>query len=94
MEIQHKNTDSRGKFFIEDNNVEKAVMTYSVAGSNKIIIDHTEVDDRLQGEGLGHKLLDAAVGYARANSIKIVPLCPFVKSIFDKDKSEYQDVRF
>lgn len=68
-------------------------MTYSHAGSDKIIIDHTEVDESLKGQGIGYKLVEAAVSYARINNLKILPLCPFANSVFNK-KAEYNDVIF
>lgn len=51
------------------------------------IIDHTDVADDYRGQGVGHKLLDAVVDFARNNQIKIIPLCPYAKSVFDKDPS-------
>jgi predicted GNAT family acetyltransferase len=56
-----------------------------------IIIDHTDVSDALRGKGAGKQLVSAAVDYARKNNIKILPLCPFAKSVFEKVK-EFQDV--
>ena len=93
MNIQHEQNDRRGKFFILTEGKQKALMTYSVAGSNKIIIDHTEVDPSLQGQGVGYQLLEAAVKCARGQGIKILPLCPFAKAVFDKT-AEYDDIRF
>lgn len=60
-----------------------AELTYSKAG-NKIIIDHTDVSDKLRGQGAGKQLVMKAVEYARASNIKIIPLCPFARSVFDK----------
>jgi predicted GNAT family acetyltransferase len=60
-------------------------MTYSRAGDKLMIIDHTEISDTLQGKGVGRKLLQNAVDFARTNEIKILPLCPYAKSVFDKD---------
>jgi predicted GNAT family acetyltransferase len=34
-----------------------------------------------------------AVQYARENNLKILPLCPFAKSVFDKTE-EIQDLLF
>lgn len=67
-----------------------AEMTYTVAGS-RVIIDHTTVDDALRGTGAGKKLVEAAVQWARAENVKIIPLCPFAKSVFDKTPA-YSDV--
>ncbi|HNP95325.1 MAG TPA: GNAT family N-acetyltransferase [Cyclobacteriaceae bacterium] len=91
MEIQHEQKENKGAFFVEENGRRLAEMTYSKAGTDLIIIDHTEVSDELRGKSVGAKLVQAAVEYARANKIKILPLCPFAKSVFDK-KPEYADV--
>lgn len=91
MDIQHKSTDSKGSFFIIKNEEKVAKMTYSKAGNDKIIIDHTEVADELRGKGAGVQLVEAAVEFARENDITILPLCPFAKSIFQK-REELRDV--
>jgi predicted GNAT family acetyltransferase len=91
MDIQHTDDGFKGKFFITQNDKELAEMTYVWVGTKKIIIDHTEVDDALRGQGAGRQLLAQAVEFARTKQIKIIPLCPFAKSVFDKVK-EYSDV--
>ena len=77
---------------MEENGKRLAEMTYSKAGKGLIIIDHTEVADELRGKSSGVKLVHAAVEFARTEKIKILPLCPFAKSVFDR-KPEYADVR-
>jgi len=89
MDIQHEETDSKGSFFVSENGKRLAEMTYSKAGSQLIIIDHTEVSEALKGKGVGLQLLNASVAYAREKQIKILPLCPFAKSVFDK----YENLR-
>lgn len=91
MEIQQKDNDKKGSFFVEDNNKMLAEMTYVWAGTDRIIIDHTEVDDELAGKGVGKKMVTKAVEFARQKNIKIIPLCPFAKSVFAKMK-EFNDV--
>jgi uncharacterized protein len=61
-------------------------MTYSIAGEDKIIIDHTEVSPAYNGKGIGKKLVVEAVEFARINNIKILPLCPFARSVFARNK--------
>jgi predicted GNAT family acetyltransferase len=56
-----------------------------------VILDHTEVDDALRGTGTGRKLVAAAVDWARDEELKLLPLCPFAKSVFDKTP-EFGDV--
>ena len=78
-------------FYIQQNEQIVAEMTYVWAGEEKIIIDHTEVDESLSGKGIGKQLVEKAVVFAREKAIKIIPLCPFAKSVFDKVK-EFNDV--
>ena len=91
MEIKRVLRGNKGFFIATDNGKEAGVMTYSPAGDDKIIIDHTEVPQEFSGKGIGKKLVMAAVDYVRENKIKIIPLCTYAKSVFDKDK-EIHDV--
>lgn len=89
--VLHEQSGHRGASYLERDGQRLAEMTYSVAGESRIIIDHTEVSDALRGTGAGGKLVLAAVEWARAQSKKIIPLCPYAKSIFDKTPG-YKDV--
>lgn len=91
MKIERIEHGSKGAFIIKENGERLAEMTYSKAGDNLIIIDHTEVSDKLRGQGAGKKLVIEAVEYARANNIKILPLCPFAKSVFERTP-DFHDV--
>lgn len=91
MNIQHKQLNHKGAFFIEIESVKKAHMSYSMAGTDKLIIDHTEVSEDLRGKGTAQKLVEKAVLYARENNIKILPLCTFANTVMTKNK-DYQDI--
>ena len=69
----------------------EAEMTYSRAGTSRIIIDHTGVPDALRGKGVGVALVKRAVDDARAEQFKIIPLCPFAKATLQKHP-EWSDV--
>ena len=86
MKIQHEETETKGSFYIEDDNERVAELTYSKAGSSKIILDHTEVSDKFRGESLGKKLVYHSVDFARKHDLKILPLCPFARAVFSKNK--------
>jgi predicted GNAT family acetyltransferase len=58
---------------------------------NKMVIEHTEVDEVLRGKNIGYELVHAGVEYARHHGLKIIPLCPFARSVINK-KPEFQDV--
>lgn len=84
MEIQQFNRESKGHFKAVENGKEAGIMTYSWAGKDKFIIDHTDVSPEFKGKNVGKQLVMAAVNYAKENNVKIIPLCPFAKSVFDK----------
>ena len=92
MLIQQKQEGSKGSFYVEENGIILAEMTWSMTSTNLMIIDHTEVSDTLRGKNVGYQLVHTAVEYAHANHIKILPLCPFAKSVFDKKGAEFADV--
>ncbi len=91
MQIQREEHGRKGAFFIEENGEWVAEMSYTREGTRKIVIDHTEVDESLRGEGIGEDLVVEAVKYARENNFLIKPVCPFVKSVLEKDE-DYEDV--
>ncbi len=93
MEVKHDLTDKNGIFFLEENGKQIAVMTIVFAGDTKFIIDHTEVKPGNEGKGLGKILLKAVIDLAREKKYKIVPICPYAKSVFDKTP-EYNDILF
>ena len=90
-EVQLRIYDNKGAFYIEIEGIQEAMMTFVYAGEDKIIIDHTEVNPGNEGKGFGKKMVTKAVEFAREKGIKILPLCPFAKSVFDKTP-EFTDV--
>ncbi len=91
MKIQRMEIDDKGKFFIEENGGQIALMTYKKSSDGIITIDHTEVDPNFRGEGFGKDLVAEAVKFARENDLKIVATCPYAKKIIDKTP-EFQDI--
>jgi uncharacterized protein len=91
MSIIHEHTEKGGRFYVGDPASPTASMVYRMSGSDKMIIDHTEVSEIHKGEGIGKQLVADAVSYARGHNLKIQPLCVFARSVLLKNK-EYQDV--
>jgi predicted GNAT family acetyltransferase len=85
--IAHEESNRRGAFFIERDGNRLAEMTYSRANDALVIIDHTEVDPSLAGQGVGRRLLDALVRWARETQTKVTATCPFASAQFAKDPS-------
>jgi uncharacterized protein len=91
MVIHHQTNGSKGSFFIGEADNKLGEMTYTMPSAEKMIIDHTEVNDELRGKNAGYQLVQSAVDFARAHHIKIIPLCPFAHAVFKK-KPELGDV--
>jgi len=92
MEIKHEHLTTKGDFFVLDDKDRKiAVMTYIMTDDKTMLIEHTIVEEQLEGQGIGRKLVDAGVKYARENGLKIIPQCPYANSVFKKTP-EYADV--
>jgi uncharacterized protein len=91
MDVKQKDNTEKGMFYIEQEGKLMAEMTYVWAGTDRIIIDHTAVNEALKGMGAGKQMVTKAVEFAREKGIKIIPLCPFAKSVFDK-VTEFKDV--
>lgn len=91
MNIQHEFDGQKGSFFIQEGAKRFAEMVYVMAGPQKMIIEHTEVDESLKGQGIGAKLLEELVDFVRKEKIKVIPLCPFAKATFKK-RTDLQDV--
>lgn len=88
INIIHEPENQRAAAYDGEKNIGEA--TYSK--SDKIwIIDHTFVDKSYGGQGIAAKLVDEVVRQARANNVKINPLCPYAKRLFEKTK-EYADI--
>lgn len=86
MDILQENHESKGRFFYKEDGKTLAEMTYSWAGTDRIIIDHTDVSSVLRGKGIGDKMVRKAVEFARERGISIIPLCPFARSVFQKNE--------
>lgn len=88
MEIK----EEKNRFvLLNDETKEIGEMTWSDAGPDIMIIDHTFVEPEYRGQKLAEKLVLNGVELARREGKKIIPLCPYAKKEFER-KPEYQDV--
>ncbi len=77
-EVQH----TEGRFYIKGR--EKAVLDYSMEGSDVMRITHTYVPDEMRGLGIAKRLVLFAVEFAKERNYKIKPICSYVKVFFEK----------
>ena len=85
------NEANRGEIFLFSDEQKAGKMDISVK-ADTLKVYHTEVDEQYNGRGFARILLDKLVAYARENSLKIIPLCPYVHGQFKRRPEEYADV--
>ncbi|ELR68926.1 hypothetical protein C900_05619 [Fulvivirga imtechensis AK7] len=91
MTIQHKEIKNKGKFYIEHNDVEIALIAYTLSAQNQLTINHTEVNPDYSGQGIASRLISSTVNYVREKGYKITPECSYAAAVFAK-KQEFSDV--
>ena len=74
--------DAEQRFeLVEDG--ELAELTFRRIGPGLVLV-HTAVPDALEGRGIGGRLVQAAVDYAKGEDLTIVPNCPFARSWLER----------
>jgi predicted GNAT family acetyltransferase len=65
--------------------------TYYEIADGVITFVHTEVPPELGGKGIGSRLIKGALDQVRADGLKVIAKCPFVKAYIDKHP-DYADL--
>jgi uncharacterized protein len=60
-----------------------AFLEYDLDG-NTLTLVHTEVPTELEGQGLGGKIVRAALDDARSRGLKVIPKCPFARHYIER----------
>lgn len=76
IEIEH--LPERGRFQARVDG-QLSVADYRLRGG-RMEMTHTEVPPPLAGRGIAARLVRAALEHARANGLKVVPLCSYVRA--------------
>ncbi len=71
-----KNNESLSRFEANVNGIQ-AFMDYKLKGSHMTLV-HTEVPPELGGQGVGGKIVKAALTFAKEKGLRVIPECPFV----------------
>lgn len=74
-----------------DNNAIKTDGASKRFDTEQMVIDHTQVFDGYEGQGIARQMVMAAVDFARANNRTIVPVCSYAKAVLTRT-DEYHDI--
>lgn len=80
----------KNKVSIEIDNSEIGKITWVERG-NDLLVDHTYVNPDFRGGGYAQMLVDEVVAYAREEGKMIVPICPYVVKVLNRD-AKYSDI--
>ena len=75
--------DVAGSRFVIRLGDEDAELTYKRVGK-RIVLIHTGVPHALEGQGLAAKLAHAALEFARANYLSVIPSCPYIATYLER----------
>jgi predicted GNAT family acetyltransferase len=91
MEILHSAGAHKGFFYVGNPDQPDAGIFYTITPEKILIIDHTEVIDKRRGQKVGEQLVERVVEFARAEKMKVIPICPFANAMFKRTPA-YSDV--
>lgn len=87
MEVKKEQQGHKGRYFIEDEQGLVGEVTYSMAGEQLMIVDHTHVEEEHRGKEVGVTIMKVVVEDVRNKGIRVLPLCPFANAFFRKNES-------
>ena len=87
IRIENEKRANEGRFALYENDVYAGELTYVFDENHNLVAEHTRVGEEHKGKGFGKELINALVQYARAEKIKVLPVCSFVKKVFERDES-------
>lgn len=91
MKTEHNAEKSRFDLY-DDTGAHVGKIVYEKGEGNRLCATYTEVFPGNEGKAYGTKLVDALAHYAEENGFKIVPVCPFVKALFNKKPEKYANI--
>src|SRR4051794_17405302 len=84
-EVRHNETDHQFELPVDGG---LAFVTYYRNG-DVIKFLHTEVPEAAEGKGIASKVVTAALDYARAHDLRVVPQCAYVAAYVRKHRDRY-----
>jgi uncharacterized protein len=88
VQIRHEPENDR--YIVEVDDQQRGEALYE-RRDGRVVFTHTEIDDSLEGQGVGSRLASFALDDVRASGAQVVPMCPFIASFIERH-DEYADL--
>jgi uncharacterized protein len=92
LRVEREDAPSGGRYVVHIAPGFEGEMTYRRIAPDVIAIDHTGVPREYRGKGIAEALVERGIADARAQGVKIVPLCSYVVAQFRRHP-EWEDLR-
>lgn len=85
MEFTNNQSGNGGFITLNDNSEEIGRLTYTIFPEDqKLIISFVLVHPQFEGKGMGKRLVDEAIRFARENQWRIYPHCSYARSVMTR----------
>jgi predicted GNAT family acetyltransferase len=81
LNVIHNEVEKRFEVWIEGY---LSKLDYIKDGKN-FVITHVGVHPELRGQGLAGKITQMALEYAKANSLRVIPMCPYAATYIHRN---------
>ncbi|RKF18661.1 N-acetyltransferase [Alginatibacterium sediminis] len=84
MNIEFKQDDIAGAFFVAPWADDTAKLSFQKKSPTLWLVDHTFVPEQFRGQGVAALLVNALIEKSEQEGVKIIPLCSYVAKQFER----------
>ena len=78
-----------GRFYIEKDKENIAIIDYHIDEKNRLVVTHTYVDPSLRGQGIANQLINKVIALAEAGKQYIYPMCSFAVKVLSHSRYQH-----
>ena len=90
MQTQYAHDETKRRYTATREGKEVGRIVYSPAGDKVLAFKHVVVDPEYRGQGIAQEMLAFAMADVIQKGIRVIPICPFVRKVFDENEAYRQ----
>lgn len=83
--IEREESNGAHEFVLRIDGERSGFLEFTRPDAGMMRIEYVEVSSELRGTGLGKQLVEKAIGFAKENSLKVVPICSYARAVIQRD---------